>query len=133
RPAAGRLPRGVRAQQLLLPGLPAGPLHDAFGEGLVDCFGIVEEGRIRKSPDEIEVMQLAAYAGEAGMIAGQRAAMAGATENDVAAAISAAMFRAGGEFPAVMPYVASGPRSMIGHSTWEGRMIRPGEHVFLEV
>lgn len=59
--------------------------------------------------------------------------MSGATENDVAAAISAAMFRAGGEFPAVMPYVASGPRSMIGHSTWEGRMIRPGEHVFLEV
>src|SRR5699024_11436577 len=94
----------------------------------VDCFGIVEEGRIRKSPDEIEVMQLAAYAGEAGMIAGQRAAMAGATENDVAAAISAAMFRAGGEFPAVRPYVASGPRTTIGHSTWAGRMILPGVH-----
>ncbi len=107
--------------------------HDAFGEGLVDCFGIVEEGRIRKSPAEIEVMQLAAYAGEAGMAAGLHTAMSGATENEVAAAIASAMFRAGGEFPAVMPYVASGPRSMIGHSTWEGRMIRPGEHVFLEV
>lgn len=107
--------------------------HDAFGEGLVDCFGIVEEGRLRKSAAEIEVMQLAAYAGEAGMAAGLRAAMSGATENEVGAEISAAMFRAGGEFPAVMPYVSSGPRSMIGHSTWEGRMIRPGEHVFLEV
>jgi Xaa-Pro dipeptidase len=51
----------------------------------------------------------------------------------VAAAISAAMFTAGGEFPSVMPYVASGPRSMIGHATWEGRTIEPGEHVFLEV
>src|SRR5699024_7697681 len=51
----------------------------------------------------------------------------------ISAEITSAMFRAGGEFPAVVPYVASGPRSMIGHSTWEGRMIRPGEHVFLEV
>ena len=124
---------GYERNSYYFPAYQQDRFHDAFGEGLVDCFGIVEEGRIRKSPDEIEVMQLAAYAGEAGMIAGQRAAMAGATENDVAAAISAAMFRAGGEFPAVMPYVASGPRSMIGHSTWEGRMIRPGEHVFLEV
>jgi len=32
-----------------------------------------------------------------------------------------------------MPYVASGPRSMIGHATWEGRVVQPGEHVFLEV
>jgi Xaa-Pro dipeptidase len=55
------------------------------------------------------------------------------TENEIGAAISAAMFRAGGEPPAVMPYVASGPRSMIGHATWEGRVVQPGEHVFLEV
>jgi Xaa-Pro dipeptidase len=55
------------------------------------------------------------------------------TENEIGAAISAAMFRAGGEPPAVMPYVTSGPRSMIGHATWEGREVRPGEHVFLEV
>ncbi|WP_193104482.1 ectoine hydrolase [Brachybacterium sp. FME24] len=124
---------GYERNSYYFPAYQQDRFHDAFGEGLVDCFGIVEEGRVRKSPDEIAVMQLAAYAGEAGMAAGQRAAMSGATENDVAAAISAAMFRAGGEFPAVMPYVASGPRSMIGHSTWEGRMIRPGEHVFLEV
>lgn len=67
------------------------------------------------------------------MSAGLAAATTGSTENEVAAEISAAMFRAGGEFPAVMPYVASGPRSMVGHATWEGRKIGPGEHVFLEV
>src|SRR5690606_38746265 len=49
------------------------------------------------------------------------------------AAISAGMFRAGGEPPAVMPYVTSGPRTMIGHATWEGRIVEPGDHVFLEV
>jgi Xaa-Pro dipeptidase len=124
---------GYERNSYYFPAYQQDRFHDAFGEGLVDCFGIVEEGRIRKSPAEIEVMQLAAYAGEAGMAAGLATAMSGATENEVAAAITSAMFRAGGEFPAVVPYVASGPRSMIGHSTWEGRMIRPGEHVFLEV
>ncbi|MBD8080689.1 ectoine hydrolase [Cellulosimicrobium arenosum] len=106
----------------------------AFTEGrLLDCFGIVEEGRICKSPAEIEIMARAAHATEVGMQAGIEACAPGVSENDIAAEISAAMFRAGGEFPAVMPYVTSGPRSMIGHATWEGRIVQPGEHVFLEV
>jgi len=124
---------GYERNSYYFPAYQQDRFHDAFGEGLVDCFGIVEEGRILKSRAEISVMQRAALAGEAGMVAGQEAAVAGASENDVAAAISSAMFRSGGEFPAVMPYVASGPRTMIGHSTWEGRIIQPGEHVFLEI
>lgn len=109
-------------------------IHSSFTEGrLLDCFGIVEEGRVCKSAVEIEVMRKAAHATEAGMRAGLEACAAGVTENDIAAEISSAMFRAGGEFPAVMPYVTSGPRSMIGHATWEGRTVQPGEHVFLEV
>lgn len=100
---------------------------------LLDCFGIVEEGRICKSPAEVELMRKAAAATEAGMQAGIEAAEAGVTENEIGAAISSAMFRAGGEPPAVMPYVTSGPRTMIGHATWEGRVVQPGEHVFMEV
>ena len=109
-------------------------IHTTLIEGkLRDCFGIVEEGRICKSQAELEVMGRAARATEAGMKAGIEACQAGVTENDIGAAISSAMFRAGGEPPAVMPYVTSGPRSMIGHATWEGRTVQPGEHVFLEV
>jgi Xaa-Pro dipeptidase len=109
-------------------------IHTTLTEGkLLDCFGIVEQGRIRKSAAEIELMHRAAKATEAGMKAGLEAARAGVTENDIGAAISSAMFKAGGEPPAVMPYVTSGPRTMIGHATWEGRTIKPGEHVFLEV
>jgi Xaa-Pro dipeptidase len=109
-------------------------IHTTFTDGrLVDCFGIVEQGRIRKSPAEIEIMSRAARATEAGMRAGIEACVAGVSENEIAAEVSAAMFRAGGEFPAVMPYIASGPRSMIGHATWEGRVVQPGEHVFLEI
>ncbi|TCO77874.1 ectoine hydrolase [Chromatocurvus halotolerans] len=100
---------------------------------LRDCFGIVEEGRICKSKLELDAMAKAARATEAGMQAGWEACVPGATENDVGAAIASAMFRAGGENPAVMPYVTSGPRTMIAHASFEGRVIQPGEHVFLEV
>lgn len=109
-------------------------IHTTLTDGkLLDCFGIVEEGRICKSPAEIELMRKAAHATEAGMQAGIAACEAGVTENDIGAAISSAMFRAGGEAPAVMPYVTSGPRTMIGHASWEGRTVQPGEHVFMEV
>ncbi|MCL4408778.1 MAG: ectoine hydrolase [Gammaproteobacteria bacterium] len=109
-------------------------IHNTLTDGkLLDCFGIVEEGRVCKSSMEIALMQNAARATEAGMQAGIDAVQADATENEIGAAISSAMFRAGGEPPAVMPYVTSGPRTMIGHATWEGRIVQPGEHVFLEV
>lgn len=102
-------------------------------ERLIDCFGIVEEGRLRKSDEEVAIMRKAARATEAGMKAGIEAVAEGVTENDIGAAICQAMFKAGGEYPAVLPYVTSGPRSMIGHATWEGRVVQPGEHVFIEV
>jgi Xaa-Pro dipeptidase len=109
-------------------------IHTTLTDGkLLDCFGIVEQGRIRKSEVEIDLMRKAAAATEAGMQAGLEASAAGVTENEIGAAISSAMFKAGGEPPAVMPYVTSGPRTMIGHATWEGRTVQPGEHVFLEV
>lgn len=109
-------------------------IHGLFRKGhLQDCFGIVEQGRVRKSPHEIAIMRRAAAATEAGMVAGYEAVCEGATENDIAAEICHAMFKAGGEYPAVLPYVTTGPRSMIGHATWEGRQIQPGEHAFLEV
>ncbi|CAA0125061.1 Ectoine hydrolase [Halioglobus japonicus] len=108
--------------------------HTAFAKSrLMDCFGIVEEGRVVKSSFELDVMRKAAIATKAGMKAGIEAAKPGVTENEIGAAISYAMFSAGGETPAVMPYVTSGPRSMIGHATWEGRTVLPGEHVFLEI
>ena len=50
-------------------------------------------------------------------MAGQQAAISGATENE-AAARSPAIFRRGSS--RLSPLCASGPRSMIGHSTREG-------------
>ena len=125
---------GYERNSYFFPAYQQDCIHTSLKDGkLLDCFGIVEEGRICKSAVEIEVMQRAAIATEAGMKAGIEACRAGITENEIGAAISAAMFRAGGETPAVMPYVTSGPRTMIGHATFEGRVVQPGEHVFLEV
>lgn len=108
--------------------------HMQAGEGnLLDCYGIVEEGRICKSEVEIELMRSVAKVTEAGMQAAIEATEVGVTENEIAAAACAAMFSAGGEYPAVLPYITSGPRSMIGHATWEGRTVQAGEHVFLEM
>ncbi len=125
---------GYERNSYFFPAYQQDRVHTSFDRGvLMDCFGIVEVGRAKKSPAEIELMERAAVATEAGMQAGLDAVAAGVTENDIAAEISAAMFRAGGEYPAVMPYVTSGPRTMIGHATWEGREVQPGEHVFIEV
>lgn len=99
----------------------------------VDCYGIVEDGRIRKSELEIECMRRAAQATEAGMRAGLEAVRTGISENDLAAVVHGAMFGADGEYPAVSPYITSGPRCLIGHATWEGRAIGENECVFLEI
>jgi len=125
---------GYERNSYYFPAYHQDAIHTTFLKGeLLDCFGIVEEGRVCKSAVEIEVMRKAAAATEAGMKAGMEVAAPGVTENEIGAAVSEAMFRNGGEPPAVMPYVTSGPRSMIGHATWEGRKVEPGEHVFLEV
>ena len=125
---------GYERNSYFFPAYQQDRMGQAFTDGnMLDCYGIVEAGRQRKSDVEVEVMRRAARATEAGMRAGLAAVEVGVTENEIAAEVSAAMFRAGGEFPAVMPYITSGPRSMIGHATWEGRTVQPGEHVFLEV
>ncbi|AKH67701.1 Xaa-Pro aminopeptidase [Spongiibacter sp. IMCC21906] len=125
---------GYERNSYFFPAYQQDRIHTTLREAkLLDCFGIVEQGRICKSPAEIELMHRAAVATEAGMKAGIAACEPGVTENEIGAAISAGMFSAGGEPPAVMPYVTSGPRTMIGHATWEGRTVQPGDHVFLEV
>ncbi|RLQ21753.1 M24 family metallopeptidase [Seongchinamella sediminis] len=125
---------GYERNSYFFPAYQQDTIHTTLtGAKLLDCFGIVEEGRVCKSPAEIDLMHKAAAATEAGIRAGIAASQPGVTENEIGAAISDAMFRAGGEPPAVMPYVTSGPRTMIGHATWEGRTVEPGEHVFIEV
>jgi Xaa-Pro dipeptidase len=100
---------------------------------LEDATGLLNPIRVIKSDEEIAVLKRAARATEAGMVAGIAATRSGVSENDIAAEVHHAMFRAGGEYPCVPPYITSGPRSIISHSTWEGRKIENGDNVFIEV
>ena len=99
----------------------------------VDASGSVEACRLIKSELEVDMIRQAARTTEAGMRAGIAAVVEGATENDVAAAISYAMIKAGSEWPSIVPFVASGERGAIGHATWRERTLQRGDSVFLEV
>ncbi|MCC6889228.1 MAG: aminopeptidase P family protein [Hyphomicrobiales bacterium] len=99
---------------------------------LLDGSGLVEPLRRVKSPREIEQMEKAAAANDAGMQAGLDAVRVGATENDVAAAIMSAAIKAGSEYLGMDPFVTSGPRSGVPHTTWRRRRIEPGDLVALE-
>ncbi len=109
-------------------------LADALAPlSLKDSSGLVESLRAVKTKAELEVMQIAAKVTEAGVRAAIEEVAVGKSENDVAAAAHNAMYRAGGEYPSVPPYITSGPRTIIGHATWEGRKIEANEPVFIEV
>ncbi len=98
-----------------------------------DCSELIEQFRLIKSDEEIAVMRRASAATDAGMRAGIDAVAEGVNENEIAAEIHHAMLRAGSEYPAISPFVASGWRCAVGHATWERRRVERGDCVFLEV
>lgn len=98
----------------------------------VDCSGIVEQGRLRKSAAEIAYIRQAAVAAMEGMKAALHTVVPGKTENDIAAEVYRATLQAGSEYPGSPPYVATGERSGLPHGTWEGRVLRDGDIAFLE-
>lgn len=114
-------PRAYRALEALLPG------QHLIGGDLVGALRLV------KSAEEQAVIRAAGRITSAAMRAGIATARPGATENDVAAAVWAALVSEGGEFPGLPPFVVSGPRSSLGHATWAGRQIGPGDLLALEI
>jgi Xaa-Pro dipeptidase len=99
---------------------------------LLDGSGLVEPLRRTKSALELQQIEKAATANDAGMRAGLEATRDGASENDVAAAIMGAAIKAGSEYLGMDPFVTSGPRSGVPHTTWRRRKITSGDLVALE-
>lgn len=97
----------------------------------IDMWGLVEEVRVTKSEEEIEVIKLAAKATKAGMKGGVKAITVGCKDNDIAAEIYYATFKAGGEYPACPSFVAVS--NDIGHQTWDGAEVKEGDLIFLEI
>lgn len=98
-----------------------------------DASGLVTQLRRSKSPLEIAAMRESgriARISLADTIAGLRAGM---TDSDAAAILHKRMIEEGAEFSSMGPFVATGVRSSLIHTTWKRRLIEPGDHVFLEV
>lgn len=106
---------------------------DAALGPFIDGSGIVEPLRRVKSPVELECIEKAARAVEAATRAAIPLIRAGVSENEIAAAVHAAMFEAGSEWVAMGPFLCSGPRSGLRHATWRRRILKPGETFTIEI
>ena len=60
------------------------------------------------------------------------AARVGRTDNEIAAAAYEAMIRAGSEYLRTQPFVATGPRSGMVHTTFRRRPLALGDAIFVE-
>lgn len=120
-------PEALTAQQYLY-------LQDTLaGATMVHAGDILPNLMAIKSPAEIGYMREAGRLSIIGMEAAFAEAAAGKTDNDLAAAASNAMLRAGSEFNCIDPIVTVGERSGIPHSTFRRTTIKPGDSIFIEV
>jgi Xaa-Pro dipeptidase len=125
---------GYEDQGPFLPPATLAGLHARLpAAAFVAASGVVEGVRAIKSAAEIAYLRQAAEAASAAFLAGADACRPGATENDAAAAVYAALVRAGSEYAGSPPFVAAGPRSAVGHATFAMTRIRERDNVWFEI
>lgn len=103
------------------------------GAKIVDGTDILRQLRHIKSPLEMQSLTEAARLAEIGMKAARDAIQPGVMELEIFGEMIAAMTRAGGEFPGILPPVASGFRSNCLHPLSSRKKIEMGERVFVDV
>jgi Xaa-Pro dipeptidase len=94
---------------------------------------ILNELRIIKTPEEIEIMRKAVVAAEEALEATIPLTRIGMTERDLEAELTLQLLRAGSEseFP-FDPIVASGPNSALPHATPTARTLQAGDLLILD-
>jgi ectoine hydrolase len=109
----------------------------APGATLVDSHEAVNWVRALKSPAELELMRTAARIVERAMATAYEAIAPGVRQCDAAALIQAAQARgtedAGGDYPAIVPMLPTGPGTSTPHLTWSDATFRVGEPTILEL
>jgi Xaa-Pro dipeptidase len=103
------------------------------GGSVVDASQTVEQLRVIKSKPELAYIRAGARALEKAMRAGFNACRVGTNENEVAGVISAELIRHGGEYAGLPPFITSGPRTSLCHSTWAGRAFEKGDVIGFEL
>lgn len=93
---------------------------------------LVAQLRRSKSPLELAAMRESGRITREALAETLAALRPGMRDSDVAAVLLQRMIERGSEFPAMGPFVATGLRSSLIHTTWKRRPIEPGDHVFIE-
>jgi Xaa-Pro dipeptidase len=100
---------------------------------LVDASDLINDQRLVKSDTEVAYTRTAARALDAGYAAAFAMLEPGVTEANVLAAAMAGMLGAGGDVPAIVPPLSSGPRAAARtHGAATQRVVEPGETLVLE-
>jgi len=105
---------------------------EAEGIEVVDGQQALLDAREIKTPDEIELLKLAAAMVDATYVDVSRAIRPGTRENELVAIAHDRLFRFGSERVECVNSVA-GPRGKPHSHTFSDRMIQPGDMVFLDI
>lgn len=111
-------------------------LYEALSDSLgvvADAAGVIEQLRRVKSSLELEKIAQAASYTDVGMQAGLDAVRAGASDNDLVAAMMQSSIAAGGEYVGMEPLVTVGKRTGVPHGTWRRGRLSDNNPAFLEM
>jgi len=100
---------------------------------VLDASGLVENLRLIKSEEELNYIREAGKICSTAMRVAFEASREGVTENDVAARAISALIENGGEYAGLPPFISSGPRTALVHSTWSGRTLCKGDILAYEL
>jgi len=129
----GNLRVGSDDTSLFFPPAVRHRLDVALNGKLQAASGVVERCRAVKSAAELAYMRKAAVYTDIGLEAALDEVYPGLSENDVAARAFDALTRAGSEYVQIQPIVTSGWRSGIPHTTYQRRLMEPGDAVLIEL
>jgi Xaa-Pro dipeptidase len=98
-----------------------------------DGSPIIDSLRVVKSPAELGYMRRAGEITAAAIKEGLATVREGMLDNELASALIAAAIRNGSEPMSMGPFVTSGERTFLAHSSWAGIPIRRGELINTEM
>ncbi len=99
---------------------------------VTDGQDVMLEARLRKSPDEIQLLKAAAAMADGAYESIARAIRPGVKENEIVAVANDALYRLGSEDVECVN-VVSGPRTNPHPHVFSDRIVRPGDLVFIDI
>ena len=123
---------GFEAQQLTVDQYTRLQAAVGEGDGLVSTSGLVEELRIVKTPEEIELLRAVASLAGRAFDRVRQAVRPGMRERDLAFLLEQAFRELGADGPSFETIVAAGERGALPHGRASDRLIESGEMVVID-